>query len=150
MMTNFYNALGLALRADVGAGSLVVLTGHAAGDNRILRERPKTVGKYPALVFMEEENPPFIESSLTSYKRTTMCFTALDKVETNTIKIADRLEFLLHKDASKSNLSYFNMSLASVLVNTGTRFLNRENIKYDENTEVSMINIYAEFYWFLV
>ena len=110
----FLEALVTALRADIGAGSLVALTEHTSSDKRIVRGRPPKGGKLPFLGVCEFPSTPLIKEH-TFVKRYLVSIIAFAGKDINAILISDRVEILFHKMGEENN-SYFDFTNEDVTV----------------------------------
>ena len=128
----FLTALVAALQTDVGAGSLVALTGHTTAVPRILRGRPLRKELLPFLGIVDLPSVPNI-SDHTFIKTYFVCIVAFAAIEATAIQIADRVEVLFHV-MGQDNRAYYNFSTAQITVYSSL-WQNRLKRKTDDDLD---------------
>jgi hypothetical protein len=147
-------AIVTKLRADTGAGSLVALTNHdptgSPPDFRIGRLQPLVAGKGEYLGVRVAQSKPLMGEDVTSMQLAMVDFYCMARVELTSIKIADRMESLLHDEIgnpSTPNTGYYDFSDTEISTRS-TRFVNRLSAELDdEDTDVWTTMIRAEVVW---
>jgi len=139
-----YKAIIAELRSDTGAGGLVPLTGYTATNLSIGRETPVVKGRTPYLSVLIARSAPMIGVDVTKLQRATVEFRAIDTSELTAIRIADRLEELLH--ASDDNVGYWDPSNDDISCRQ-SRFRNRVGPMYDEDTDTWDLLVEASLIW---
>ena len=139
------------LRADSGAADrLVELTGYSATKLRIGRDKPVTKGEAPFLGVSVFNSEPIAEDGPTHVQRARVHFRAYSTSELTAIKLGDRLEVLLHavatQNSGRTNAEWFNFSNAQVS-NKQTRFKNRDQANFDDETDVWSVLVEADVVW---
>ena len=141
-----YKAVIDKLRADTGAGSLVTLTGHTAAEPHIARQFPKVRERTPFLAVWVARSLPLIGADATAVQNAVVDFVAYDKDELTAIRIADRVEELLHAKTLDANLGYWNPSNSTVSVRQ-TRFMERRGPDFDQETDTYDVLVEAALVW---
>jgi len=144
----FLNPVVTKLIADNAASpNLVSLTGHTTSANgqRIARWKPPIKARVPFLGVRIDATFPVLFDALTAYKKSIVEFEVASSAELDGIKITDRIEDLL-KAAGNTDLAYFNVSDDNVN-NKQTRYMRTELSEYDEDTDVWLASVWAEFHW---
>jgi len=143
-------ALNGAIReALVGDATLVTLTGNsdtAPIALHIGRNMPQVKQRKPFLGFDIRESIPGILDAMTRLQVATVEFNCIAEEDLLAMQIADRLEYLLHREDSDNNTAYFDISNANVS-NRQTNFLSREQPEYDEDVDYWMVTVVAAFWW---
>jgi len=129
----FLEALVTALQADVGAGSLVALTGHTTPNPRILRGRPPKLGTTPFLGVCEYPSTPLVKDH-TFIKRYLVSIIAFAGKDITAIQISDRVEVLFHK-MNEDNNSYFDFTNEDVKIYSAL-WKGRIKAKKDDDLDV--------------
>jgi len=145
---NLIQAIIAKLLTDIAAGGLVELTGNddASEKFRIARGNPIQVGDTPFLGVMIFQSVPLIGSTATHVQKARVYFRAWAAKDLTAIKIADRLEDLLHDRTGASNLGYYDFS-SDEISNRMTRFKQRDLAVHDDDKDVFMILIQADVIW---
>jgi len=145
-------AIVTKLRTDTGSGSLVDLTGHLSSDPnsyRILRDKPPKVAEVPFLGVQITQSVPLSETA-TYLQVARVYFACYAGDALTSIKIADRIEHLLHgraEDASAgTNRGYYDFS-NQYISNRQTRFKIRSEPDFDEKTDVWTTVVEADVIW---
>ncbi len=141
-MEDFYNALMTALRAD---GPLISLTGNTATDIKIGRAMPITTLKKPYLG-IAIDSTPFIGSDVTHVQKSIVQFQCCGN-ELTSIRIADRIEVLLHDKGNPSaNLRHFDFSSDDITVKMCS-FMSRISPKFTYTVDVWVSIVTASVIW---
>jgi len=135
--------LAIKLRTDTGAGSLVTLTGHTIIKLRIARDRPPIKGDKPFLGITIVDSLPMLGPDVTHLQRSIVRFKCYAAVELTSIKLADRIEFLLH---DSDPTSFYDFS-GNGISNRMTRFRQRFDREHDEDTDVWNSMVDANLIW---
>jgi len=131
----------------VSDASLVTLTEHSATVLHIGRDTPLVKGRTPFLGVRVASSVPLVGVEVTKLQNATVEFRAIGEGaagELTAIKIADRLEELLH--AADNNRSYWDPSDTAVRC-YGSRFLSRAGQMYDEDTDTWEVLVRAALIW---
>lgn len=137
------------LRSDTGAGSLVELTNHDSSSPsgyRIMRDRPPTKGKVPFLGIRIQQSVPLMEDGPSQVEQARVYFSCYSTNDLTAIKIADRLEELLHDTLSSTNRGYYDFSTSDIS-NRQTRWKNRDVPDFDDDTDVWTVLVEADLIW---
>jgi len=136
-------AIADVLRADTGAGSLVELTGHTPTNIRIARDTPPVKGMKPFLGFRIGPSVP-LNNETTFLQESRVEFCCCSTQELTAMRIADRLEELVH---NTTPASYWNFSNGDIS-NRSTRFANRGKSMHDEDTDVWTVQVDLDLIWY--
>lgn len=142
-------AIREALVGDNGAGGLVELTGNsdiAPIALHIGRNTPQAKQRKPFLGFDIRESVPAIIGAMTRLQLATVEFNCIAHKDLLAMQIADRLEYLLHREDADNNVAYFDISNAN-MSNRQTDFLSREQPEYEEDVDTWMVTVVAAFWW---
>lgn len=155
MQEKLYKAMVDKLRLDTGAGSLVELTGHdatSATGYKIGRASPTTKDKDPYLgVKIIQSLPLLATGDVTHVQRARVNFHCSAKSELTAIRLADRIEKLLHwkveDDAARGPDEYFDFSNADISTRS-VRFKGRSpEPDFDEDSDVWTDTVEADIIW---
>jgi len=135
------------LRLDnVGPINLVKLTQHSPTDIRIGREKPAIKEKTPFLAVSVNNSTPLISGGVaTSVQHAIVAFSACARDELKAMRIADRLESLLHVVGGANN-SYFDFPGDEVGIRYSA-FLSRPKATFDQDLDYWEDRILAEVIW---
>lgn len=148
---NLNKAITDKFRADSGDPSyLVELTGHSATNLRIGRNQPVSKGESPFLGISIFTTTPVSADGPSHVMLSRVHFRAYSAVELTAMKIADRLDDLLHaraeQVAGRTNVEFYDFSDSNIS-NRQTRWKNRDVSDFDDDTDVWMVLVEAELIW---
>ena len=143
---NLYKAIIDKLRTDnSGADSLVSLTEYSVSNYSIGRDMPMVKDRTPFLGVKIVLSVPLIEEATTRIQTASVELVAHARSELTALKIADRLEYLVH-ETQTSDTEFYNFSDANVS-NRQTMFVSREAPNFDENTDVWSVQVELDVIW---
>jgi len=155
MQEKLYKAITDKLRTDTGAGSLVELTGHDASSPtgyKIGRASPTTKEKDPYLGVKILQSLPLVEGGdVTHVQRARVAFHCSAKSELTAIRLADRIEKLLHwkveDDAARKPDGFYSFSNTDISTRS-VRFKARTpEPDFDEDSDVWTDSVEADVIW---
>jgi hypothetical protein len=143
---NLGAAIITKLRTDTAPSvSLVALTTHSSSNLRIGIDRPRVKGITPYLGVWIAQSLPLISGEVTQYQVASVEFRCYARDELTCVRIADRVEWLLH-DKSGTSASFYNFTDTKIK-NTGTRFRLREGQDFDQDSDSHLIVVTADVIW---
>jgi hypothetical protein len=151
---NLNQAIVEKLRADtVATIGLVALTGHdqsKAEGFRIARQTPPVKSRLPFLGVSIFTSIPLMDSDVSQLQRARVHFRCYGAKELPAIKLADRMEHLLHGRAEDvsvgTNRGYYDFSNSEVSTRS-TRFKNRDLPDFDDDVDAWNVLVEADLVW---
>ena len=156
MQEKLYKAIVEKLRTDTGSGSLVELSGHdatSANGYAIGRSKPNVAERLPYLGVKILQSLPLVEGgSVTHVQRARISFLCSAESELTAIRLADRIEKLLHwkvedDAARKPATGYYDFSNTDISTRS-VRFKSRTpEPDFDEDSDVWTDAVEADVIW---
>jgi hypothetical protein len=144
---NLYKAIIDKLRTDnSGADSLVTLTSYSVSNYSIARDAPIVKERTPFLGVKITLSVPLMGDGATTRLQTAEVeLVAHARSELTSLKIADRLEYLVH-EVQTTDLQYYDFSDSNVS-NRQTMFKSREAPYFDDKTDVWSVQVTLDVIW---
>lgn len=144
-----YRAIINVLRDDVGVGGLVDLTDHSiytVNGYKIGRKSPTVKGRLPFVGVHILTTIPLLPSDVPQLQNSMVDFYCSANTELTAIRLADRIEYLLHAESYGANTGYLDFSDEYIDVRS-TRFKLRRGTDHDEKTDVWEDLVRARVIW---
>ena len=144
---NLYKAIIDKLRVDSsGADSLVSLTDYSTSNYSIARDAPIVKERTPFLGVKVTMSVPLIGDGATTRIQTAEVeLVAHARSELTALKIADRLEYLVH-ESQTDDRQFYDFSDTNVS-NRETLFKSREAPYFDDKTDVWSVQVALDVIW---